>query len=121
MRRHRPSGEEIVRAIPPLAHLGPLLRAMHERWDGGGYPDGLQGEQIPLPARIVMACDAYEAITSERPYDRARPPGAAAEELRLGAGSQFDPAVVTAFLQILRERGGPAVAPPAVAPPAAPP
>jgi HD-GYP domain-containing protein (c-di-GMP phosphodiesterase class II) len=121
VRRHPAAGEEIVRAIPPLAHLGPLLRAMHEHWDGGGYPDGLQGEEIPLPARIVMACDAYEAITSERPYDHARPPGAAAEELRLGAGSQFDPAVVTAFLQILRERGGPAVAPPGVIrPPAAP-
>ena len=121
VRRHPAAGEEIVRAIPPLAHLGPLLRAMHERWDGGGYPDGLQGERIPLPSRIVMACDAYGAITSERPYDHARPPGAAAEELRLGAGSQFDPAVVTAFLQILRERGGPAVAPHAVAPPPAAP
>ena len=74
IRRHPAAGEEIVRGIPALAHIAPLLRAMHEHWDGGGYPDGLAGEQIPLPARIVMACDAYEAIISERPYDPRRSP-----------------------------------------------
>ena len=93
--------------IPALAHLGPLLRAMHEHWDGGGYPDGLRGEQIPLPARIVMACDAYEAITSDRPYDARRSPEA--------AGTQFDPRVVAAFLQVLRERGAPIGSPGAAA------
>ena len=107
IRRNPVAGEEIVLGIPALAHLGPLLRAMHEHWDGGGYPDGLRGEQIPLPARIVMACDAYEAITSDRPYDARRSPAAAAEELRDGAGTQFDPRVVAAFLQVLRERGAP--------------
>ena len=105
MRRHPAAGEQIVRGIPALTHLAPLLRAMHEHWDGGGYPDGLSGEQIPLPARIVMACDAYEAIISERPYDPSRPPEAAVAELREGAGTQFDPRVVAAFLQVLRERG----------------
>ena len=107
IRGHPAAGEEIVRGIPALAHLGPLLRAMHEHWDGGGYPDGLSGDDIPLPARIVMACDAYEAIISERPYDPSRPPEAAVEELRVGAGGQFDPAVVAAFLQVLGERGVP--------------
>jgi HD-GYP domain-containing protein (c-di-GMP phosphodiesterase class II) len=107
IRRHPAAGEEIVRGIPAIAHMAPLLRSMHEHWDGGGYPDGLRGEQIPLAARIVMACDAYEAITSDRPYDPSRPPEVAAEELREGAGSQFDPRVVAAFLQVLRERGTP--------------
>jgi HD-GYP domain-containing protein (c-di-GMP phosphodiesterase class II) len=107
VRGHPAAGEQIVRGIPALAHLAPLLRAMHEHWDGGGYPDGLRGEQIPLPARIVMACDAYEAIVSERPYDPSRPPEAAVAELREGAGTQFDPRVVAAFLQVLRERGVP--------------
>jgi HD-GYP domain-containing protein (c-di-GMP phosphodiesterase class II) len=107
VRRHPAAGEQIVGGIPALAHLAPLLRAMHEHWDGGGYPDGLLGEQIPLPARIVMACDAYQAIVSERPYDPSRPPEAAVAELREGAGTQFDPRVVAAFLQVLRERGVP--------------
>ena len=115
IRRHPAAGEEIVLGIPALAHLGPLLRAMHEHWDGGGYPDGLRGEQIPLPARIVMACDAYEAITSDRPYDARRSPEAAADELREGAGTQFDPRVVAAFLQVLRERGAPVGSPGAAA------
>jgi HD-GYP domain-containing protein (c-di-GMP phosphodiesterase class II) len=88
---------------------------MHEHWDGGGYPDGLRGEQIPLAARIVMACDAYEAITSHRPYDPRRSPETAAEELREGAGTQFDPRVVAAFLQVLRERGMPVGSPGAAA------
>jgi HD-GYP domain-containing protein (c-di-GMP phosphodiesterase class II) len=105
VRRHPAAGEQIVGGIPALAHLAPLLRAMHEHWDGGGYPDGMRGHEIPLAARIVMACDAYEAIVSDRPYDPARPPEAAIAELRAGAGTQFDPRVVAAFLQVLRERG----------------
>jgi HD-GYP domain-containing protein (c-di-GMP phosphodiesterase class II) len=111
VRDHPAAGEEIVRGIPALAHLAPLLRAMHEHWDGGGYPDGLRGEEIPLPARIVAACDAYEAIVSDRPYDPGRSPAAAMEELREGAGTQFDPRVVSAFLQVLRERGAPGASP----------
>ncbi|HEX2503353.1 MAG TPA: HD-GYP domain-containing protein [Miltoncostaeaceae bacterium] len=105
IRRHPAAGEDLVLGIPALAHLAPLLRAMHEHWDGGGYPDGLRGEQIPLPSRIVAVCDAYQAIVSDRPYDPPRSPEAAVEELREGAGSQFDPRVVPAFLQVLRERG----------------
>ena len=105
MRQHTILGERILLAAPALRPIASIVRASHERWDGTGYPDALAGEQIPLAARIVMACDAFEAITSDRPYDPRRSPEAAAEELREGAGTQFDPRVVAAFLQVLRERG----------------
>jgi HD-GYP domain-containing protein (c-di-GMP phosphodiesterase class II) len=78
------------------------VRASHERWDGGGYPDGLVGEDIPLAARIIAACDTYEAITTDRPYRRARTPAQARKELRRVAASQLDAAVVEALLEELR-------------------
>jgi HD-GYP domain-containing protein (c-di-GMP phosphodiesterase class II) len=74
------------------------VRSSHERWDGTGYPDGLAGEDIPLGARIVAAADAFDAMTSPRPYSTARSPEAALDELRRCAGRQFDPAVVDAFV-----------------------
>ncbi len=73
----------------------------HERWDGGGYPDGLRGEEIPLEARILAVADAYDAMTSHRPYRRAIPPEDAVWELLDASGSQFDPQVVDAFLRAL--------------------
>ena len=76
-----------------------IARTHHERWDGGGYPDGLAGQEIPLGARIICACDAFHAMTSERPYQRARPLADAARELSDGAGTQFDPTVVEALLE----------------------
>jgi diguanylate cyclase (GGDEF)-like protein len=97
MRRHTLIGERIVRAAPALAPVAPLVRASHERWNGSGYPDGLRGEEIPLGARIVAVCDAFEAMTADRPYSRARSDGDALVELRRCAGTQFDPAVVEAF------------------------
>jgi two-component system, cell cycle response regulator len=75
-----------------------LVRSSHERWDGAGYPDGLAGEDIPLGARIVAVADAFDAMTSPRPYTTARSPEAALEELHCCAGTQFDPAVVDAFV-----------------------
>jgi HD-GYP domain-containing protein (c-di-GMP phosphodiesterase class II) len=78
-----------------------IVRASHERWDGAGYPDGLAGESIPLAARIVAVCDAYEAITSDRCYRKARSLEEARAELQKSAGSQFDPAVVEVFLDEL--------------------
>jgi two-component system, cell cycle response regulator len=75
-----------------------LVRHEHERWDGAGYPDGLAGEEIPLGARIILACDALHAMTSDRSYRRALPAEVAYEELRRNAGTQFDPAVVAALL-----------------------
>ena len=102
MRQHTILGERIVSAAPSLASVGRLIRSSHERWDGAGYPDGMSGEEIPLAARIIFVCDAYDAITTERPYSPARGPETALEELRRGAGSQFDPAVVAAVDRVLR-------------------
>jgi HD-GYP domain-containing protein (c-di-GMP phosphodiesterase class II) len=82
----------------------PLVRAGHERWDGYGYPDGLREEDIPLGARIIFACDAWDAMTSDRPYRAALPESEARAELLRSAGSQFDPDVVDALLQVLRAR-----------------
>lgn len=101
MRRHPVHGEEMVSRTPSLEHLAPAIRAEHERWDGGGYPDGLRGETIPLLSRMVLACDAYNAMVSDRPYRAAMDRAAALQELRRGSGSQFDPKVVEALLGVL--------------------
>jgi HD-GYP domain-containing protein (c-di-GMP phosphodiesterase class II) len=98
MRRHAAVGGELVGRIDAFAHLAPAVRASHERWDGGGYPDGLAGEQIPLAARIIAACDTYDAIITDRPYRPARTPSQAAAELRRVAGTQLDECAVSALL-----------------------
>ena len=97
IRRHTLIGERIIAAAPALTRVAALVRSSHERWDGAGYPDGLAGEEIPLGARIIAVADAFDAMTSPRPYATARSPAAALEELRRCAGSQFDPVVVDAF------------------------
>jgi diguanylate cyclase (GGDEF)-like protein len=107
MRRHTLIGERIVEAAPALIRAAALVRSSHERWDGTGYPDGLAGTQIPLGARVVAVCDAFEAITADRPYRDARPPAVAVAELRSCAGTQFDPAVVRALVDALAERRAP--------------
>jgi diguanylate cyclase (GGDEF)-like protein len=104
MRQHTILGERIVSEAASLAPLGKLIRSSHERWDGGGYPDRLRGEQIPLAARVIFVCDAYDAMTSERPYRPAFTPDQALTEIRRGAGSQFDPGVVEVFAEALEER-----------------
>jgi HD-GYP domain-containing protein (c-di-GMP phosphodiesterase class II) len=101
MRSHADVGGSLVERIPAFAHLAPAVRASHERWDGGGYPDGLAGEQVPLAARIIAACDTYEAIVTDRPYRPARLPAEAAVELRRVAGTQLDARVVDALLEEL--------------------
>jgi len=98
MRRHTVAGGELVARIDAFAHLAPAVRASHERWDGGGYPDGLAGAKIPLAARIIAACDTYDAIVTDRPYRPARSPAEAQVELLRVAGSQLDPDVVGALL-----------------------
>jgi diguanylate cyclase (GGDEF)-like protein len=108
MRTHTMIGERILAAAPALAQVSKLVRSSHERWDGGGYPDNLAGEDIPLGARIVFACDAFDAILSERPYSRARNIGEAIAELRDNAGSQFDPAVVAAVIAVAEQVKRPA-------------
>jgi class 3 adenylate cyclase/HAMP domain-containing protein len=95
---HTVTGESIVARIPYLSPIAPIVRSAHERWDGGGYPDRLRGEQIPLAARIVFACDSCHAMVSDRPYRKAMTREAAFTELEDQAGAQFDPGVVAAFL-----------------------
>jgi HD-GYP domain-containing protein (c-di-GMP phosphodiesterase class II) len=101
MRSHAAIGGELVARIDAFAHLAPAVRASHERWDGGGYPDGLAGEQIPLAARIISACDTYQAIVTDRPYRRAQPIAEAVAELRRVAGAQLDEQVVEALVEEL--------------------
>jgi HD-GYP domain-containing protein (c-di-GMP phosphodiesterase class II) len=111
MRRHTLIGERIVAAAPALGPVAKLVRASHERWDGDGYPDRTAGEDIPLGARIVAVCDAYDAIVADRPYRRGRSAAAAMAELRRCAGAQFDPMVVAAFdAALAAERRGHAAA-----------
>ena len=81
------------------------MRAEHERWDGGGYPDGLSGTTIPLASRIILACDALHAMTSDRPYRPAKPLGDALQELQDNAGTQFDSQVVEALIGEVARRG----------------
>jgi HD-GYP domain-containing protein (c-di-GMP phosphodiesterase class II) len=104
MREHTLIGERIIAAAPALVPVARLVRSSHERWDGGGYPDELQEDQIPLGSRVIAVCDAYEAMISERPYSVAMVPARALEELRRGAGTQFDPQVVAAFDRVLVAR-----------------
>ncbi|HEV2075725.1 MAG TPA: HD domain-containing phosphohydrolase, partial [Thermoleophilaceae bacterium] len=101
IRRHTEIGVEMLEPLPYFGEVHPLVRSVHERWDGHGYPDGLTAEEIPLGARIIAACDALHAMTSNRPYRRALPMDAALDELRDNAGTQFDPSVVDALVAIL--------------------
>jgi len=83
------------------------VRHEHERWDGRGYPDGLVGTQIPIASRIILACDAYNAMITTRPYREAMSPADAVDELRDKSGTQFDPQVVAALLKRLRVPAAP--------------
>ncbi|MFY9468832.1 MAG: HD-GYP domain-containing protein [Solirubrobacterales bacterium] len=103
MKRHPVIGERIVARIPGLEDVARAIRHEHERWDGRGYPDGLRGGEIPLASRIVLVCDAYHAMTSDRPYRAAMPIEDARAELVRHAGTQFDPVIVGALLSSLDE------------------
>jgi HD-GYP domain-containing protein (c-di-GMP phosphodiesterase class II) len=107
METHTIEGEQLLDRVGGLiGHVGRLVRSCHERWDGGGYPDGLAGEEIPLIARIVCACDAYSAMTTDRPYRAARTREEALAELVRCAGTHFDPAVVDAICRVEQATGG---------------
>jgi len=97
---HPELGERILAPIDRLADVRPIVRACHERWDGRGYPDGRAGEEIPIESRIVLVCDAFHAMTTDRPYRAALPPGEAVRRLREAAGTQFDPQVVAVFVRL---------------------
>jgi putative nucleotidyltransferase with HDIG domain len=104
MKRHSAEGARIVAKFGRLRDAVPIIRHHHERWDGQGYPDGLAGDHIPLLAAIVGLADAWDAMTIERPYQRALTVEEALAEVRTCRGSQFVPAVVDAFLAVLRNR-----------------
>jgi two-component system cell cycle response regulator len=108
VRRHSEIGERIVAAAPALVEVAQLVRATHEQWDGSGYPDRLVAHEIPLGARIIAVCDAYDAMITERAYQRAMDPADAVTELRRCAGTQFDPDVVDAFGLVLLDQAEPA-------------
>ena len=101
MRRHPLVGAEIISRFPEFARGADYIRYHHERWDGKGYPYGLRGEEIPLGARIIAVADSYDAMTTDRPYRRALSRDVVMAELKRGAGVQWDPDVVAAFLRIL--------------------
>jgi two-component system, cell cycle response regulator len=100
IRRHTLIGQRVLDGAPSLRDVALLVRSSHERFDGAGYPDGLRGMEIPVGARIIAVCDAFDAMTHDRAYHRALRPGVAIAELRRCAGSQFDPEVVEAFAAV---------------------
>jgi putative nucleotidyltransferase with HDIG domain len=105
MREHPAIGAQIVGAIGSLSHLAAAVRAEHERWDGRGYPDGLAGDDVPLASRICFVCDAWHAMTSDRPYRRALTAGEARAEIERHAGTQFCPTTVAALMRVLDRDG----------------
>jgi GAF domain-containing protein len=105
MKTHPALGEQMLREVEFLKPALPIIRHHHERWDGSGYPDGLSGADIPLGARIVAVCDAFDAMTSDRPYRRALPIGVALEELLACSGTQFDPDCARLLVDVVRSLG----------------
>jgi HD-GYP domain-containing protein (c-di-GMP phosphodiesterase class II) len=97
-------GAEMIERFPRLGNVAAIVRCLHEHWNGGGYPDGLAGEEIPLASRVVLACDAYDAMTRDRPWRSAFEPWNAIKKIRRGAGHQFDPTVVDTLTATLREQ-----------------
>jgi putative nucleotidyltransferase with HDIG domain len=106
MRAHVRVGADLLRGVPALAPVANIVLHHHEWFNGTGYPDGLSGAEIPLPARIIAAVDAYCAMITRRSYKEAYTPEHAQQELRDGAGTQFDPAVVEALLAVLQDPRG---------------
>jgi HD-GYP domain-containing protein (c-di-GMP phosphodiesterase class II) len=103
MQKHTTMGAEILQTIPEMHPIIPIVRSHHERWDGTGYPDRLAGEDIPFLARIVAVADAFDAMTSHRPYHenmKGKPPKWAFEEVERQSGRQFDPRCARAFIAI---------------------
>jgi putative nucleotidyltransferase with HDIG domain len=103
IKTHTVEGQRMLERVGGfMGNVGQIVRCHHERWDGGGYPDGLRGQDIPLEARIISCCDAFNAMTTDRPYRKAMPTPAALAELIEHAGAQFDPLVVDALTSVVR-------------------
>lgn len=109
MRRHPELGARIMEPVPALDGARRLVVACHEHWDGSGYPHGLSGEEIPMGSRVILACDAFHAMTSDRVYRSAMPVADALAELRRCAGSHFDPQVAAILVEAVLESGAVAV------------
>ena len=103
MKQYPLRGAEMLERVPGLGNVARIVMCEHEHWDGSGYPQGIAGEEIPLASRIVLVCDAYDAMTSDRPWRSALKPWAAVRELRAGAGREFDPQCVVQLIGVLRE------------------
>jgi HD-GYP domain-containing protein (c-di-GMP phosphodiesterase class II) len=103
--KHPELGERIIAPIDRLEEVRPIVRHCHERYDGEGYPDRKRGEEIPIESRIILVCDAYHAMTTDRPYRKRLPKEEALRRLDEGAGTQFDPDVVAVCKRILAENG----------------
>ncbi|MBC7337963.1 MAG: HD-GYP domain-containing protein, partial [Clostridia bacterium] len=101
VKRHPVLGEELLKEVPFLREISLLVRWHHERWDGRGYPDGLKGYEIPLESRIMAIADAFDAMTSDRPYRRALSKEEAIAQIRGGMGTQFDPVLASEFLSLI--------------------
>jgi HD-GYP domain-containing protein (c-di-GMP phosphodiesterase class II) len=105
IKTHTVLGATLVENNASLKHLAPFVRYHHERWDGKGYPEGLQGAQIPLEARIIAVCDTVDAMASDRPYHRGKLWQEIIAEIKRSSGTHFDPCVATTFIQILENNG----------------
>jgi len=105
VKKHSDIGADLLTSTQGLQHLAQFIRHHHERWDGGGYPAGLAGEEIPLESRILNLCDSVETMASDRPYHRAMSYVAIMDEVRRCAGTQFDPAVAEAFIRLIQQHG----------------
>ena len=101
---HSVTGQRIIERKPALKGLGPLVRSTHERWDGSGYPDGLRGSGIPLPARIVAVCDAFDAVSGGRDEPHSDSVTEAVDELRRGSGTLYDPMIAEPFCDLMESR-----------------
>ena len=102
MQKHPLLGAEILAHIEQMKNVSRIMRAHHEKWDGSGYPEGLKGDAIPVHARIISVADAFDAMTTDRPYRDAADLETAAEEIRRFSGKEFDPEIVDAFLDAVR-------------------
>ena len=103
VKEHPELGEKILEPIERLADVRPIVRACHERWDGLGYPDGKSGTGIPVEARVVLVCDAFHAMVTDRPYRARLPHAEAVRRLEESAGTQFDPTTVAAFVRLYEQ------------------
>jgi HD-GYP domain-containing protein (c-di-GMP phosphodiesterase class II) len=104
MKTHPELGEQILRPIGRLQDVLPIVRHCHEHFDGSGYPDSLVGERIPLESRIILTCDAFDAMTTDRPYRKRMAAKEACRRLEESAGRQFDPDIVKVFLHLLETK-----------------